>query len=396
MEIILKAEQFVKNHFKDNLSAIYTYHNFAHTLRVVAAVDEISQSETLTENEREALRLAALFHDTGYSDGEENHEHRSASIFREFIEHEGLSVETAALTENLILITEFIKKPANRLEYIIRDADTSHFASDDFIKISEKLRKEWAAQGKEYSDLAWLEGNLMMLTQKHLFYTDYARKNWQAKKDENIALVRQKIAELKSGHQQRPDGAKMEKPKKDKKERTERGVETMFKITANNHTRLSQIADSKANILLSVNAIIISISLSTLIPKLDSPGNAHLVFPTFVLLMFSVASIIFAILSTRPKVTSGSFTREGIKQRNVNLLFFGNFHKMPYEEYEWAMNEVMKDPEYLYNSMIKDLYYLGLVLKRKYTLLRVTYNIFMLGIILSFIAFVFAFLSIRA
>jgi len=168
----------------------------------------------------------------------------------------------------------------------------------------------------------------------------------------------------------------------------------MFRVTLNNHTRLSQIADSKANILLSVNAIIISIALSTLIPKLDSPTNSHLIIPTFIMLMFSVVSIIFAILSTRPKVSSGTFTRKDIEEKKVNLLFFGNFHKMPLEEYTWAVNEMMKDRDYLYNSMIKDLYYLGLVLDRKYKLLRSTYTIFMIGIITSVIAFVLAFRSV--
>jgi hypothetical protein len=87
----------------------------------------------------------------------------------------------------------------------------------------------------------------------------------------------------------------------------------LFRVTLSNHTRLSGIADSKANILLSVNAIIISIALSSLIPKLDNAHNSHLVIPTFIMLMFSVVSIIFAILSTRPKVTTGTFTRQDIK-----------------------------------------------------------------------------------
>jgi hypothetical protein len=154
---------------------------------------------------------------------------------------------------------------------------------------------------------------------------------------------------------------------------------------------LSGIADSKANILLSVNAIIISIALSILIPKLDSPKNVHLMIPTFIMLMSSVTTIIFAILSTRPKVTKGVFSRQDIENQKVNLLFFGNFYKMPLEEYQWAMNEMMKDKDYLYNSMIKDLYYLGVVLEKKYRLLRLTYNFFMIGIIVSVIAFVIAF-----
>lgn len=69
---------------------------------------------------------------------------------------------------------------------------------------------------------------------------------------------------------------------------------------------------------------------------------------------------------------------------------------MPVDEYVWAMNEMMKDKEYLYDSMIKDLYYLGLVLHRKYKLLRITYTIFMIGIIVSVLAFVIAFRSVTA
>jgi len=228
------------------------------------------------------------------------------------------------------------------------------------------------------------------LIQCHHFYTDYAKENWQPVKDRNIFLLQKEIQKLTEGDDSSTK-SNIKKKKLEKLERPERGIDTMFRITLNNHTRLSEIADSKANILLSVNAIIISISLSTLIPKLDSPGNAHLVIPTFTLLMFSVISIIFAIMSTRPKVTTGTFTRKDIEDKKVNLLFFGNFHQMPIEEYEWAVNELMKDREYLYNSMIKDLYYLGLVLDRKYKLLRITYTIFMIGIICSVFAFVWAF-----
>ena len=75
----------------------------------------------------------------------------------------------------------------------------------------------------------------------------------------------------------------------------------------------------------------------------------------------------------------------------VNLLFFGNFHKMKLDEFEWAMGEMMKDRDYLYGSLTKDLYFLGLVLNRKYNLLRATYAVFIVGIILSVISFAVAF-----
>lgn len=390
MGIIEKAEQFVFTLFKDKLSPAYTYHNFNHTLRVVEAVKKISKAEKPSENEYTALLLAAWFHDTGYVKDCEEHEQKSVLVFNDFAQSEDLDTELVSLTESLILATDIRREPQTKLEFIIRDADAAHFAKKNYFSISEELRKEWEVCSKQhFTDMEWLEGNRKMLTQKHRYYTDFAKETWQPKKDRNIIRLQQMIDDKQLDNSKKED-------KKKREEKPERGVETMFKVTLNNHTQLSQIADSKANILLSVNAIIISISLSTLIPKLDSPGNAHLVLPTFVLLLFSVISIIFAILSTRPKVTSGSFTRKEIEDKKVNLLFFGNFYKMPLQEYEWAMNEMMKDKDYLYNSMIRDLYYLGLVLNRKYKLLRITYNIFMVGIILSVIAFVIAFQSIRA
>lgn len=396
MGILQKAEQFVFTLFKDKLSPEYTYHNFSHTLRVVSAVKEITDSEKVSDSERTALLLAAYFHDTGYIDGAEKHEEKSVVIFNDFIKDQKTDKDVVELTGHLILATEIHRQPENKLEYIIRDADCSHFADKNYLQISELLREEWSNMCQlHYSDLEWMNGNRKMLTQKHRFFSDYAKENWQKKKDKNMLLLQEKISGLNHKAESGKEG-KHKKDKDDKPEKPERGVETMFKVTLNNHTQLSQIADSKANILLSVNAIIISISLSTLIPKLDSPSNAHLVLPTFILLMFSVVCIIFAILSTRPKVTSGSFTRKEIDQKKINLLFFGNFYKMPLDDFQWAMNEMMKDKDYLYNSMIKDLYFLGLVLHRKYKLLRITYNIFMLGIVVSFIAFVIAFRSIRA
>ena len=95
-----------------------------------------------------------------------------------------------------------------------------------------------------------------------------------------------------------------------------------------NHITLSNIADTKANILLSVNAIIVSLALSNLLPKLDNPSNHHLIIPTVIFVAFTVASIILSVLATRPNVTSGKFTKEDVKNKKVNLLFFGNFHKM--------------------------------------------------------------------
>ena len=104
----------------------------------------------------------------------------------------------------------------------------------------------------------------------------------------------------------------------------------------------------------------------------------------------SVTTIVVAILATRPKVNQGTFSREDILSKKTNLLFFGNFHKATLEEYEWGMSQMMKDQDYLYGTLVKDIYFLGVVLGRKYKLIRLAYNVFMFGIIVSVIAFTLA------
>ena len=82
--------------------------------------------------------------------------------------------------------------------------------------------------------------------------------------------------------------------------------------------------------------------------------------------------------------------------KKVNLLFFGNFYNMSLPDYDWAMKEMMSDREYLNSSMIKDIYFLGVVLARKYKYLRISYNIFMFGLVLAIVAFGIAFVFAEA
>ena len=167
-----------------------------------------------------------------------------------------------------------------------------------------------------------------------------------------------------------------------------RGIQTMLRLTSDNHLELSGMADGKANILISVNAIIISVILSVLVRRLET--DTYLIGPTIIFLSFCVITIVIAILVTRPKISQGRFSREDIMNKKTNLLFFGNFHKASLEEYEWGMSNMMRDQDYLYGALIKDIHQLGVVLGRKYKLLRVAYNVFMVGIIASVIAFAVA------
>lgn len=380
--IVEKAEKYSSNLLTHELDQNFLYHNLKHTQRVVKSARELVAAHDLNQEDTEAVLLTAWLHDTGYTRGSEAHEEQSAAIAEEFLNKEGLSKAKIQKVTSLIKATERHHEPKDLLEQIIRDADASHFGKKSYMETTELLREELKLLGlAEYTNEDWLDANLMMLNSEHRFYTDYAKEQWQEGKDKNIGLI---IKEQKAAKKI----ARKEKLKAQFKSDTpDRGVQTLFRVTLRNHLTLSDIADTKSNILLSVNAIILSVVLANLIPKLDNPSNFYLIWPTAVFLMFTVATMVLAVIATRPNITRGKFTREDVDEKRVNLLFFGNFHQMKLEEYEWAIQELIKDKEYVYSSLTKDLYFLGLVLNRKYKILRWTYTIFIIGIVLSVIAF---------
>lgn len=387
-DLILKAEQFVFNLFKDKLSCDYTYHNFLHTQFVVNKLDALFEAEGINAVERNLLTLAAWFHDVGYACCDVGHEEKSAQMAEEFLNENQVHSEIIDKVKQLIMATQLHHEPQNQLEKIIKDADNAHLGDASFEEISAQLRRECELKEKKtISDAAWNERNYEFLTKGHRFFTQYAQRNWQDVKFKHAVNIQEKIRNQEA----LAEKAQLKKSKIEKINQPDRGIDTLFRVTLNNHTRLSDIADSKANILLSVNAIIISIALSTLVPKLASPKNEFLIIPTLTMLLMSVVCIIFAILATKPNVSNTHFTMEDIKSRKVNLLFFGNFHKIEIDEFEGAINDLMRDRKDLYNALTRDLYYLGLVLQRKYKLLRITYYLFMAGIILTVLAFVFSF-----
>ena len=390
--LILEVEKFVFSFLSKNIHSNYVYHNLAHTQRVVASTKEIAESLNIKDVALEDLVIAAWFHDTGYVDGSSNHEEKSVEIVTEFLSTKNIAEARIKNITSIILATEMNFVPKNISEEIIRDADCAHLASKDFIDFVSLLRKEWELTfDKKYTNSEWIELNLSFLTQKHRYYTDFALRNWSEGKEKNLAKLLKNQKKLKKDNKKFKQKKVALDLKKNKSEVPERGVETMFRVALRNHITLSDIADTKANILLSVNAIIVSLALSNLLPKLDNPSNSHLLIPTIIFVSFTVASIVLSIIATRPNVTEGKFTKLDVANKKVNLLFFGNFHQMKLEDFEWGISEMMTDRDYLYGSLTKDLYFLGLVLNRKYKILRLTYTVFMIGIIVSVLAFAISF-----
>lgn len=392
--LLESVSQFVLDYFDNHIDSRLIYHNKKHTQFVVDAVTQIANHYQLNDNDFFIVITAAWFHDVGYLIDADNHEAASAEIAKTYLA--GMAVESGTISKiiNCILATKMPQKPVVLLEEIICDADLFHLGLDSFDKKNKLLRKELNDfRETKISKPDWLQKNIEFLEHQQ-YFTDYCRILLDDGKIKNLKELKKKSQEEADDTVKKPTAilSKEESTSADhklkKKDTTEKGVETMFKITSSNSQRLSNLADNKAHILITVNSIILSALISLVLRKLDE--NQFLIIPTFILLTVSLFSMIFSILATRPSLPEGKFTKEDISNKTVNLLFFGNFYKMNLDEYSNGMLMAMQDKNYLYGMLIKDVYSQGVVLGRKYNQLRIAYNIFMFGLIVAVAAFIIA------
>lgn len=174
-----------------------------------------------------------------------------------------------------------------------------------------------------------------------------------------------------------------------KKPGTARGIETMFRSAYRVQMDLTGLADNKANMMISINGIIISIIIASVAPKLDA--NPWLLLPTTVFLVGTLASIIYAILAARPRVSTQPITLEDLEHSQGNILFFGDFANLSEAHFVEGMNGLIGDREVLYDTMVRNIYGLGLVLKKKFALLQRAYTAFMFALLAGVSSFIAVF-----
>lgn len=399
-EILDQLRSHVANVFHAKNDARLIYHNLHHTEQVVENAVKIANHYQLSDEDFFIVTAASWFHDLGYFFDCQNHESSGAGLATEFLKEKGVRAEVIDKVVNCILATKMPQSPEDLLEQIVCDADLYHLGSNSFKERNKLMRKEAEAFCSRTLDKDEWRLKTIALFKAHHYHTSYCQNLLNAKKAENLAELEHKAQEaqketavvplvekpVESSEFAAPLESK--KDKKKKSERPERGIETMFRITSTNHQRLSDMADNKAHIMISTNSIILSVILSILLRKLED--NPHLIIPTLILLVICVVTMVFSILATRPSIPEGVFTPQDITNKKVNLLFFGNFYRMSLPDYEGGMIKMMEDRDFLYGSLIKDLYSQGVVLGRKYRLLRIAYNVFMFGIVISVVAFILA------
>lgn len=390
-QLLAAARTYVSEVFQHRVNPAFVFHTIEHTEDVAEACSSMAAYYNCSEEDKLVVMLAAWFHDTGYASGKaEGHEDESEKMATQFLSGHSVHENLIQRVTSCIQATRMPQSPVSLIEKILCDADLHHLATDDFKARNSLLKQEREnLLGHKIDKKEWRRNNIAFL-KNHTYFTEYGHDLLAPKKEENLmAFLKKKDIKKAEEPPVEEDfpytSVRAGKPDKDALKSTERGVQTMFRTTSHNHLELSGMADSKAHIMITVNSIILSVTLSYLIAKVTF--YPQYMIPTGILILTCLICVIFSILATRPSINSGRFTEEDIRNKKTNLLFFGNFHQMKLSDYQWGMKQMMQDKEYLYNTMMMDIYFLGVVVAKKYRYLRVAYTVFMIGLILAVIAF---------
>ena len=154
-------------------------------------------------------------------------------------------------------------------------------------------------------------------------------------------------------------------------------LDHMLRQTRMNLVAFSQMADTKAHILLSISSVLLTISLS----RLSEP---HFTLSISVLIIFLLLTILFALLTVIGKIKVVDRKKHSVQDLDYSPLFFGNFGDISYADYAKNFEETMNDSDATYEIMVKDIYYAGTyLLNIKYKYIRLAYLYFFAGLIVS-------------
>ncbi|MBK6930643.1 MAG: hypothetical protein IPH12_07110 [Saprospirales bacterium] len=375
----------VLQRWNDQHDSRLVFHNYAQAAAVADLAAAIARAGGLSEQAMEIAQIAAWFHNMGYLYDATQPVESGAIRAEFFLAEQQCPVDVLQRVRQCITAALSDARPKTPEARVLSDAIRAYDWVETYEQRMPLLRLERELfSGMPERDADWLQF-LHTQIQNGIFFTAYAKKAYEP------ALAR-RLLQCRSTM---PAAAEAE-PKKAKNQTVERfdrlarrplrsSIQTYFRANYANHIRLSAIADNKAHIMISVNSILLSVAISLLTYQSLTNRNPLYILPIIMFLVTSLSSLIFAVLSSRPRVT-GEVPLPG---QPFNPVFFGSFVHLSPDQYEVAVDAMLRDGRLLFGNMTRDLYHLGRVLDKKYRLLTYSYTVFMMG----FVATVGAFLG---
>ena len=377
-----QARQFVLRLYSQKQDARLLLHNYSLGAALEEAITEIGRVENAPVPTTESAILAGWFLPTGWLFDTSTPSQYSPKVAQQFFQKSGIAPE--AQQKTLLAIQQVMKgeTPTTTAGRMLSDAyQAVIFLGDSADRLlSMRIEREMLS-GQTFTKTIWAREVLEQLL-RIKWHTHHGQAHLQPLLTKAIHAQRAEV-EKRNEKEEVQEGHFTNLEKKD----PVRGAQTYFRTNFRNHINLSAIADNKANIMISVNAILVSVLITFLSYRNIGENSPQILLPVVVFLVTGMSSLIFAVLSARPKVTRLNGIQQDSQMAKENLSFFGNFVQLDLEDYEAAMDEIFQDGQLLYGNMVRDLYFLGKVLDKKYRYLSISYTVFMVGFVATVVSF---------
>ena len=182
------TKEYILKRLENGLSHDLYYHGLHHTLDVLQAAEMICEKEGISDHEMELLKVAVLFHDSGFLISSTDHEKIGCDFVREALPAKGYNSDEIEKICSLIMATKFPHLPTEKLQFIICDADLDYLGRDDFYTISDSLYKELIEFNNIQTKQQWDRVQETFL-QTHRYFTFTSYNLRDAKKQQHLKEV---------------------------------------------------------------------------------------------------------------------------------------------------------------------------------------------------------------
>ena len=386
---VQEARHYALRWFNERNDPRVVFHTYQQAAATAKLVEEIGEGNAATQEQLEAALIAAWLHNLGFVVQYDQGWEESRQLAVAFLKREQAPEPLIQRVYNALAGLPGKEIPASLEARILADAVRAQQYGPSFFDQSPLLQLEMELKGHDFSPSAWAQYQLQQLLNV-TYFTPYCKERFAPLLGKHLLEQKALVEKLQRKRDDDDPEQLLRKFQQIERKLPSDGIHTFIRSSYRHHINLSAIADSKANIMISVNAILVSVIISAISYKNITETNPMIMMPAVIFVVTGLTSLTFAVLSARPKVTTLNkdvHDKERIKQ---NLFFFGNFVHLRLDEYEESMDAIFRDGELLYGNLVRDIYYLGQVLNKKYHFLTLSYNIFIIGFIATAVFFMIA------
>jgi hypothetical protein len=370
------------------------FHNYQFCNSVCEKIRQIAQAEKdISSAQTDQAQLAAIFYTLGIVTNKSDAPNASLSLWKKYSDKTEVDSDTkTVVVDSLRSYFQDSDKNTVAKKLLADGINAQKYGLQDSSLLALYKMESISRSDKDISNLEWNKAQFNTL-KNVLFHFPYSQLAFRPAVNQKLLDYAQKIKRNERNGPKAWEHEKLRNFQNLEKRLPNDATQTFFRANFRNHINLSAIADQKANIMISVNAIMISVIISVLSYRNITETSPMIIMPAVIFVTTGLTSLICAVLSARPKVTRINTKGMPMEEMQKNIVFFGSFVNLNLDQYEEAVDAMFRDSELIYGNMVRDLYFLGKVLDQKYKYLAMSYDVFMVGFVVTVITFMITYLT---